>query len=43
VQQDTKQAGQLLVEKLLALINGEAVEGQTIAVKQVLRESSRRG
>jgi DNA-binding LacI/PurR family transcriptional regulator len=43
VQQDTKQAGQLLVEKLLALINGEAVDGQTIAVKQVLRESSRRG
>ncbi|MFN4162449.1 MAG: substrate-binding domain-containing protein, partial [Stenotrophomonas sp.] len=42
VQQDTKQAGQLLVEKLLALINGEAVDGQTIAVKQVLRESSRR-
>lgn len=42
VQQDTKQAGQLLVEKLLALISGEPVEGQTIAVKQVLRESSRR-
>ena len=41
VQQDTKQAGQLLVEKLLALINGEAVDSQTIAVRQVLRESSR--
>jgi len=43
VQQDTKQAGQLLVEKLLALINGEPVQSQTIAVKQVLRDSSRRG
>ncbi len=42
VQQDTKQAGQLLVEKLLALISGAPVDGQTIPVKQVLRESSRR-
>jgi DNA-binding LacI/PurR family transcriptional regulator len=40
VQQDTKQAGQLLVERLLALIQGEAVESQTIPVKLVLRESS---
>ncbi len=40
VQQDTKQAGQLLVERLLALIQGEPVESQTIPVKLVLRESS---
>jgi DNA-binding LacI/PurR family transcriptional regulator len=40
VQQDTKQAGQLLVERLLALIQGEAVESQTIPVRLVLRESS---
>ncbi len=43
VQQDTKQAGHLLVEKLLALIEGQPVEGQSIAVKQVLRDSSLRG
>lgn len=42
VQQDTKQAGHLLVEKLLALIEGQPVEGQSIAVKQVLRDSSLR-
>jgi len=42
VQQDTKQAGHLLVEKLLALIDGQPVEGQSIAVKQVLRDSSLR-
>ena len=40
VQQDTKQAGQLLVDKLLGLIAGEAVEGVNIPVKLVLRESS---
>jgi DNA-binding LacI/PurR family transcriptional regulator len=40
VQQDTKQAGQLLVERLLASIQGEPVESQTIPVKLVLRESS---
>jgi DNA-binding LacI/PurR family transcriptional regulator len=43
VQQDTKQAGHLLVEKLLALIEGKPVEGESIAVKQVLRDSSLRG
>ena len=40
VQQDTKQAGQLLVDKLLSLIAGEPVEGLTIPVKLVVRESS---
>jgi len=43
VQQDTKQAGQLLVERLLALIQGAPVESQTIPVKLVLRESSLAG
>lgn len=38
VQQDIKQVGQLLVEKLLVLINGEVVDGQIIVVKQVLWE-----
>jgi DNA-binding LacI/PurR family transcriptional regulator len=42
VQQDTKQAGQLLVEKLLGLIAREPVEGINIPVKLVVRESSRR-
>ena len=42
VQQDTKHAGQLLVEKLLGLINGQCVESQTIAVRLNLRESSQR-
>ncbi|HAU82296.1 MAG TPA: LacI family transcriptional regulator, partial [Stenotrophomonas sp.] len=36
-------AGHLLVEKLLALIEGKPVEGESIAVKQVLRDSSLRG
>jgi len=40
VQQDTKLAGHLLVEKLLALIAGEPVDSQSIAVKLALRESS---
>jgi len=40
VQQDTKQAGALLVEKLLALLAGESVEGMSIPVKLVVRESS---
>jgi len=40
VQQDTKQAGQLLVERLLTLIQGDPVESQSIPVKLVLRESS---
>ncbi len=42
VQQDTKQAGQLLEEKLLALIGRQPVEGQSIPVKLVVRESSLR-
>lgn len=40
VQQDTKQAGQLLVEKLLALIGRQPVESLSIPVKLVVRESS---
>ncbi|MGE8233280.1 MAG: substrate-binding domain-containing protein, partial [Stenotrophomonas sp.] len=40
VQQDTKQAGQLLVDKLLSLIASEPVEGLTIPVRLVVRESS---
>ncbi|KRG86229.1 LacI family transcriptional regulator, partial [Stenotrophomonas daejeonensis] len=40
VQQDTRQAGQLLVDKLLALIAGETVDGISIPVKLVVRESS---
>jgi len=43
VQQDTKLAGQLLVEKLLSQIAGEPVEGMGIPVKLVVRESSLRG
>ena len=43
VQQDTKQAGQLLVERLLGLIAREPVEGINIPVKLVVRESSRGG
>lgn len=42
VQQDTKQAGALLVERLLQLIAGEAVDNLTIPVKLALRGSSRR-
>ena len=40
VQQDTKLAGQVLVESLLQLINGEAVESRTLPVKLALRRSS---
>lgn len=43
VQQDTKLAGQLLVEKLLALIAGQPAEGVNIPVKLVVRESSHLG
>jgi len=42
VQQDTKQAGQLLVERLLALIGRQPVQSQSIPVKLVVRESSLR-
>jgi len=41
VQQDTKLAGHLLVEKLLALIAGAPVDSQSIAVRLAVRESSR--
>ena len=34
VQQDTKLAGQMLVESLLQLINGEAVHSRTMPVKR---------
>jgi len=40
VQQDTKQAGSLLVDSLIALIRGESAEGQTIPTRLVLRDSS---
>ena len=40
VQQDTKLAGALLVETLLALIHGEPAESQTIPVKLALRGST---
>ena len=43
VQQDTKQAGQLLVERLLALIGRQPVDSQSIPVKLVVRDSSQRG
>lgn len=40
VQQDTKAAGQILVESLIRLVNGEPVESRTIPVKLMLRKSS---
>jgi len=40
VQQDTKQAGSLLVDSLIALIRGEHAEGQTIPTRLVPRDSS---
>jgi len=40
VQQDTKLAGQILVETLLALINNEPAQSRTIPVKLALRRSS---
>ncbi len=40
VQQDTKLAGRILVETLLALINNEPAESRTIPVKLALRHSS---
>jgi DNA-binding LacI/PurR family transcriptional regulator len=42
VQQDTKTAANLLVDTLLALIQGERVESRTIAAPLVVRESTRR-
>jgi len=40
VQQDTRQAGTLLVDSLLALIGGETVKNHTIPARLVLRDSS---
>ncbi len=42
VQQDTKAAATLLVDSLLALIQGEPIKSQTIAAPLVIRESSLR-
>ncbi len=41
VQQNTKQAGEVLVETLLALIRGETVQNQIIATELIVRQSSR--
>ena len=43
VQQDTKQAGEVLVDSLIRLIQGETVESRTLPVKLVLRGSSGAG
>ncbi|WDJ07622.1 LacI family DNA-binding transcriptional regulator [Xanthomonas campestris] len=40
VQQDTKQAGALLVESLVALIRGDVAQSRTIPVRLAVRESS---
>ncbi|HET6395262.1 MAG TPA: LacI family DNA-binding transcriptional regulator [Pseudoxanthomonas sp.] len=40
VQQDTKRAGELLVDSLIRLIQGQPVESQTLPVRLVLRASS---
>ena len=40
VQQDTKRAGQILVDSLLRLINGEAVESQSIPARVIPRGST---
>ena len=40
VQQDTKHAGQLLVESLLALIHDEPVDSQVMPVKLIVRKST---
>ena len=43
VQQDTKQAGEVLVDSLIRLILGESVESRTLPVKLVLRGSTAAG
>jgi DNA-binding LacI/PurR family transcriptional regulator len=43
VQQDTRAAGQILVDTLVKLIHAEPAENQLIPVSLVLRESTRRG
>jgi Transcriptional regulators len=42
VQQDTKLAGEVLVESLIRLVQREPVESRRLPVRLVLRESSRR-
>ena len=42
VQQDTKLAGSLLVDGLIALIRGEVAESRAIPTRLVPRDSSRR-
>jgi len=42
VQQDTKQAGEVLVDSLIRLVQREPVESQRLPVRLVLRESSQR-
>jgi DNA-binding LacI/PurR family transcriptional regulator len=42
VLQDTKQAGEVLVDSLLALIRGEPVESAVLPVKLMVRRSSLR-
>jgi len=42
VQQDTRQAGTLLVDSLIALIHGKPVDNKTIPVELIVRDSSRR-
>ncbi len=39
VQQDTKLAGEILVENLLRLVNGEAIETTVLPAKLIIRES----
>ncbi|GAB3506750.1 LacI family DNA-binding transcriptional regulator [Pseudoxanthomonas daejeonensis] len=43
VQQDTKQAGEVLVDSLIRLIQGESLESRTLPVKLVLRGSTSAG
>jgi DNA-binding LacI/PurR family transcriptional regulator len=42
VLQDTKQAGEVLVDSLLALIRGEPADSEVLPVKLVVRRSSLR-
>jgi DNA-binding LacI/PurR family transcriptional regulator len=42
VLQDTQQAGEVLVDSLLALIRGEPAESEVLPVKLIVRRSSQR-
>jgi len=42
VLQDTKQAGEVLVDSLLGLIRGEPVDSEVLPVKLMVRRSSLR-